>query len=128
LTDHDAGGIVNIPDSERDSAAASFANQNSTLPTKMTIPGLSAGVEQRHDFAVQKACQIRPFGGIAFPTGKTKVFRIFVAAMLTGNDVFHVEGEEIKVVLVNPAVFAAVTSPLPNPGPRRGIDHHPPEE
>jgi hypothetical protein len=128
LPDHDAGGIVNVQDSESGSAAASFANENGTLPTKVTFPGLSARMEQRHDFAVEKACQVRPLGAIAFPTGKTEVLEIIAAAMLTGNDMFHMEGEEIKIVLVHPAIFTTVSRPLPNQGPRRGIDHHAPEE
>ena len=45
--------------------------------------------------------------------------------MLLGNHVFDVEGEEIVIVLVQPAVVTATARPLPDKGPERRIHHSP---
>jgi hypothetical protein len=75
--------------------------------------------------AAEKACQIRSLGPVAVGAGKAMNVRIVRPAVLLGDHVLNVEGQEIGVVLVKPAVFTAAARPLPDQGPESGVHHSP---
>ena len=111
-----------------DPAGARSADEDCAVPGKVTPPILSAGIEKRHDLAVQQTSEVGSFDQVALAAGKAEILGIVAAAMLPWNDVLDVEGKEIHVVLVEAAVFAAPTGAPPNQEPRRGVDHHSPAD
>lgn len=128
LPDREPRGIIDVQDIDGDLASARLSDQKSTAPTEVTVPDLPSRMEQRHDSALQQSRQIRSLGSIAFRAREAKVLRLIAATMLPGNDVLDMEREEVKVVLMDSAVFAAPTSPPPNERSRAKADHQLPED
>src|SRR2546427_12896404 len=74
----------------------------------MPIPLLPARMKQRHNFSADSAGQIRPLRAIAFVTTPSEVRWKIAAMVLLGNDVFDVKRQNRIVVLMHPAIFAAI--------------------
>lgn len=59
LPDHDSSRRVDVQYRDRHFADARFTDDDCLLEAEMAIPRLSARVEERHDFPIQQARQIR---------------------------------------------------------------------
>jgi hypothetical protein len=123
LSNQYTSGVVNVQNLDGDFARARFSDKNSALPAKVTLPGLYTRMEQGYDFFFQEAGQVGAFGGIAFWACETEVLRIVTVTVLFGKDVLDMKSEEIEIVLMHPAIFAAVFGPLPNQRPGARIDN-----
>jgi hypothetical protein len=71
-------------------------------------------MEKRIELAPDKAGEVRPLRPVAFGTGQAQVVGVVPAAVLLRDDVFDVERQEIRVVLVKAAVFSAAVRPPPD--------------
>ena len=91
-------------------------------PDRTTVLRGTKGVEGI-ELAAEKARQIRSLGPVAFSARKTQDVRIVGPAVLLTDDVIDVETQEIRVILVQAAVFAAMACPLPDESPESGLHH-----
>jgi hypothetical protein len=57
--------------------------------------------------------------------GQGKVFHLVTAAVLPGNDMFHMEREERLIFLAEPAILTLLSRPLSDELARRGIHQVP---
>ena len=101
------------------------ADQERVLPAEVPVPLLRARVEQRIQLAAESSGQIWPLGPIAFRARPTKRVRVVLPAVLLGDHMLDMEGEEIVIVFVQAAVLTAAARPLPDEGPERGIHQSP---
>ena len=60
----------------------------------MTFPTLFSRIEYGIELAAEKACQIGPFGPVAFGAGKAKDISIVGSTMLLGDDVLNVKDKK----------------------------------
>jgi hypothetical protein len=128
VADLDTSGVVHVQDLDRDFTGPGFSNEKAAFVSKMTSPELAARMKEGNNFSVEQSRQIRSLGRIAFPAREAQVLCVVAASVLARNNVFDVEGEEIKIVLVDPAVFATSFGTLPNQRPCLCVDHHALEE
>ena len=69
------------------------------------------------------ACQVRSLVEVVLVTGQGQITWRIRTSVLTGDDVFDVEGEERIIVLMELAVFAALLRALPDQISRRCVHH-----
>ncbi len=65
--------------------------------------------------------KVRTLVFIIVMAGQREIICMVCAAVLFGNDMFHMEPVEWLVVLMNPAILAPMLCPPPDPFPRPGI-------
>jgi hypothetical protein len=80
----------------------------------MTELALTAGIKKTHDLSGHRIDpgQIGAFVLVIVMAGQGQVFRVIGPAVLPGNDMLHVQAVERLVVLMDPAVFTSMPSPL----------------
>lgn len=101
------------------------ADKNRTVPAEMSRPLVPPRMKEPHKFLGDRidACQVRPLVEVVLVTGQGQIAWRIRTTMLTGNDVFDVEGEERVIVLMELAVFAALPRALPDQFSRGSVHH-----
>ena len=91
-------------------------NESVILKTKVCTPDVGAGIEESRQFTSVRvdAGKIRSLLVIAEVTSEGEVFQFIRPAMLSGNDMFDVEGEIGVITLVNSAILTTTFSSLAN--------------
>src|SRR5262245_17936888 len=123
LAQHDPRRFVDVQYLDGDLARLGLANERGVFPAEMAHPVLLSGIEQWIELSREKAGEVWPLCPVAFRAGVTECVRIVGAAMLHGDDVLNMKGQEVVVVFVQAAVLTAAAGPLANEGPESGVHH-----
>jgi len=95
------------------------------MPAEVAAPALASWMKQTDDFPGFRidTGQIWTFVFVVVVASQRQITRMVFAAVLPGDDVFRVHSVERLIVLVNTAVFTAITRTLPDKLARGGVDH-----
>jgi hypothetical protein len=119
IAEADARLQVDGENADRHDAGWGFADEHRLIPFEVIAPNLRSRVEERVNRAVEIAREVRALVEVALGAGQAEVVGLIRAAVLSGDDVFDVKGEE-GVVAVKAAVFAPVFGASPNQSPQSG--------
>ena len=75
----------------------------------MFSPTLSARIKQRDESTIHVSGEIRPFVEIAPMARETEIGLVICPLMLLGHDVFDMKSDEWQFILMESAIFTAVS-------------------
>ena len=105
-------------------ARRSLSENLDTLKPKVFLPKLPPGVKQWHDFAGYdvNGTEVRSLQEIASVTRQSQVLGRVITAVLSCDDMFHME-REVDCRLRKLAILATRTRAIPDQLAERGIHH-----
>jgi hypothetical protein len=88
----------------------------SSLSARDPGPSLPAGIEKSHNFSRSRinAGQIGALVRVIMVTGQGQIIGVVGSPMLPGYDMLYVQPEKWLIILMDPAIFAALACPAPD--------------